>query len=52
MTGGATAESYEDFEVWDLALHWCVFAAGHSRLLMRLYDVISRRRVRAGCGGT
>jgi GntR family transcriptional regulator, uxu operon transcriptional repressor len=44
LAGGATAESYEDFEVWDLALHRCVFAAGHSQLLMRLYDVIEASR--------
>jgi GntR family uxuAB operon transcriptional repressor len=40
LAGGDAAQTSEDFEVWDLASHGCLFAAGHSQLLMRLAEVI------------
>jgi DNA-binding FadR family transcriptional regulator len=44
LDGGATAQTYEEFEVWDLALHRCVIAASHSKLLMRMYAVVEASR--------
>lgn len=44
LAGGDAAQTYEEFEVWDLALHRCIFAASHSQLLMRLIAVIESAR--------
>jgi DNA-binding FadR family transcriptional regulator len=44
LAGGDAAQTYEDFEVWDLALHRCIFAASHSPLLLRLAAVIESAR--------
>jgi DNA-binding FadR family transcriptional regulator len=44
LAGGDTAHTYEDFEVWDLALHRCVMAASHNPLLVRLYACVESAR--------
>jgi DNA-binding FadR family transcriptional regulator len=44
LEGGATAESYDEFEVWDFALHHAIVAAGRNRLLLDMYAVIERGR--------
>ena len=44
LAGGERAASYEEFEVWDLALHHAIMAASHSPLLTRLYAVIEEAR--------
>jgi GntR family transcriptional regulator, uxu operon transcriptional repressor len=42
--GPGGAGSYDEFELWDLALHRCIMAASHSPLLARLYAVIEEAR--------
>jgi GntR family transcriptional regulator, uxu operon transcriptional repressor len=44
LAGGERAESFDEFEYWDLALHRCILAASHSPLLARLYAVIDDAR--------
>jgi DNA-binding FadR family transcriptional regulator len=44
LAGGERAESFDEFEYWDLALHRCILAASHSPLLARLYAVIDAAR--------
>jgi DNA-binding FadR family transcriptional regulator len=44
LAGGEQAASYDEFELWDLALHRCIVAASHSPLLVRLYAVIGEAR--------
>jgi GntR family transcriptional regulator, uxu operon transcriptional repressor len=44
LAGGEQAASYDEFEVWDLALHRCIMAASHSPLLARLYAVVEEAR--------
>lgn len=44
LAGGDKAESYEEFEIWDLALHRCIMAASHSPLLVALYGAIEAAR--------
>jgi DNA-binding FadR family transcriptional regulator len=44
LAGGEQAASYDEFELWDLALHRCIVAASHSPLLARLYAVIDEAR--------
>jgi len=44
LAGGEEAASYDEFELWDLALHRCIVAASHSPLLVRLYAVIGEAR--------
>jgi DNA-binding FadR family transcriptional regulator len=44
LEGGDRAESYEEFEAWDLALHRCIMAASHSPLLVALYGAIEIAR--------
>lgn len=44
LAGGEHAASYDEFEVWDLALHRTILAASHSPLLTRLYGVIEEAR--------
>jgi DNA-binding FadR family transcriptional regulator len=44
LAGGKRAASYDEFELWDLALHRTILAASHSPLLTRLYAVIEEAR--------
>src|SRR5437870_4407420 len=44
LAGGEQADGYDEFELWDLALHRCIMAASHSPLLARLYAVIEDAR--------
>jgi DNA-binding FadR family transcriptional regulator len=44
LAGGEQADGYDEFELWDLALHRCIMAASHSALLARLYSVIEGAR--------
>jgi DNA-binding FadR family transcriptional regulator len=44
LAGGERAASYDEFELWDLALHRTILAASHSPLLTRLYGVIEEAR--------
>ena len=44
LAGGEQADGYDEFELWDLALHRCIMAASHSPLLARLYAVIEEAR--------
>jgi DNA-binding FadR family transcriptional regulator len=44
LEGGATAQSYDDFEVWDFALHHAIMAASRNRLLLDMYAIIERAR--------
>jgi GntR family uxuAB operon transcriptional repressor len=44
LAGGERAASYDEFELWDLALHRTILAASHSPLLTRLYAVIEEAR--------
>lgn len=44
LTGGDRSVSYEEFELWDLALHRCIIAAAHSPLLAALYGTIESAR--------
>jgi GntR family uxuAB operon transcriptional repressor len=44
LAGGDAAQTFEEFEAWDVALHRSFFAASHSQLLMRLAEVIEQAR--------
>jgi DNA-binding FadR family transcriptional regulator len=44
LAGGDHAVSYDEFEIWDLALHRCIMIAAHSPLLSALYSVIESAR--------
>jgi GntR family transcriptional regulator, uxu operon transcriptional repressor len=44
LAGGERAASYDEFELWDLALHRSIMAASHSPLLTRLYAVLEEAR--------
>jgi len=44
LEGGDRAESFEEFEMWDLALHRCIMAASHSPLLATMYGLIEAAR--------
>lgn len=44
LDGGDRAESFEEFETWDLALHRCIMAASHSSLLVTMYGLIEAAR--------
>jgi DNA-binding FadR family transcriptional regulator len=44
LAGGERADSYDEFESWDLALHRSIMAASHSPLLTRLYSAIEEAR--------
>ncbi len=44
LAGGDRATSYNEFELWDLALHRSIFAATHSLLLCTLYSSIEAAR--------
>ena len=44
LAGGERADSFDEFELWDQALHRCILAASHSPLLVRLYTLIDEAR--------
>ena len=44
LAGGDRADSYEEFETWDVALHRCIVAAAHSPLLQALYGIVEEAR--------
>jgi len=44
LEGGAAAESAEEFEVWDFALHHAIVAASRNQLLLGMYAVVERAR--------
>lgn len=44
IKGGDSAESYEEFESWDLALHRAFIEASHNPLLIRIYAAIEAAR--------
>lgn len=44
LAGGDSAESSEEFEAWDFALHHAIVAAGHNQLLVRMYAPIEAAR--------
>jgi len=44
LVGGDSAESSEEFEAWDLALHHALVVAGHNRLLLRMYAAVEAAR--------
>jgi GntR family uxuAB operon transcriptional repressor len=44
VAGGDHAANYEEFEIWDLALHRSIMAAAHSPLLAALYGVVESAR--------
>ncbi|HEX9053625.1 MAG TPA: FCD domain-containing protein, partial [Gemmatimonadales bacterium] len=44
LDGGGTAANYDEFEVWDFALHHAIVAASRNRLLLDMYAVIEQAR--------
>jgi DNA-binding FadR family transcriptional regulator len=44
LDGGESADTYADFELWDLALHRCLMTAAHNPLLLRLYSCVETAR--------
>jgi GntR family transcriptional regulator, uxu operon transcriptional repressor len=44
VAGGATAGSYDEFEVWDFALHHAIVAASRNQLLLAMYGVVETAR--------
>lgn len=44
LSGGDRADTFEEFETWDLALHRCIMAASHSPLLVTMYGLIEAAR--------
>jgi DNA-binding FadR family transcriptional regulator len=44
LDGGDRAETFEEFETWDLALHRCIMAASRSPLLVTMYGLIEAAR--------
>ncbi len=44
VDGGASAGSYEEFEVWDFALHHAIVAASRNPLLVAMYGQIEHAR--------
>jgi DNA-binding FadR family transcriptional regulator len=44
LAGGAAAQNYDEFEVWDFALHHAIVAASRNRLLVDMYAVIEQAR--------
>jgi GntR family transcriptional regulator, uxu operon transcriptional repressor len=44
LAGGDAAQTFDEFEAWDVALHRSFFAASHSQLLKRLAEVIEQAR--------
>jgi len=44
VAGGAAAETYDEFEVWDFALHHAIVAASRNQLLLAMYGIIEAAR--------
>jgi DNA-binding FadR family transcriptional regulator len=44
LEGGATAQSAEEFEEWDYALHHAIVAASRNALLLDMYSAVERAR--------
>jgi DNA-binding FadR family transcriptional regulator len=44
LAGGASAQSYDEFEVWDFALHHAIVAASRNSLLVAMYQEVERAR--------
>jgi DNA-binding FadR family transcriptional regulator len=44
LDGGAAAQSYEEFEVWDFALHHAIVVASRNPLLLAMYCEVERAR--------
>jgi DNA-binding FadR family transcriptional regulator len=44
LEGGAAADSAEEFEVWDFALHHAIVAASRNQLVLRMYGAVERAR--------
>jgi DNA-binding FadR family transcriptional regulator len=44
LDGGAAAQTYDEFEVWDFALHHAIMSASRNRLLVDMYAIIERAR--------
>ena len=44
LSGGAAAGSYDEFEVWDFALHHAIVAASRNPLLVAMYQEVERAR--------
>jgi DNA-binding FadR family transcriptional regulator len=44
LDGGDAAETSEEFEAWDFALHHAIVAAAHSPLLLRMYGAVESAR--------
>jgi GntR family transcriptional regulator, uxu operon transcriptional repressor len=44
LAGGAAAQSYDEFEVWDFALHHAIVAASRNSLLVAMYHEVERAR--------
>jgi DNA-binding FadR family transcriptional regulator len=44
VEGGGAAESAEEFEVWDFALHHAIVAASRNQLVLRMYEPVERAR--------
>ena len=44
LAGGARAESYDEFEVWDFALHHAIVAASRNPLVVAMYEEVERAR--------
>lgn len=44
VEGGAVADSAEEFEAWDFALHHAIVAASRNQLLLAMYRVVENAR--------
>ena len=44
LEGGGAAESAEEFELWDFALHHAIVAASRNQLVLRMYESVERAR--------
>jgi DNA-binding FadR family transcriptional regulator len=44
LAGGAAAHSYDEFEVWDFALHHAIVVASRNPLLVAMYREVERAR--------
>lgn len=44
IAGGAGADSYDEFEVWDFALHHAIVVASRNPLLVAMYHEVERAR--------
>jgi DNA-binding FadR family transcriptional regulator len=44
LAGGGTAQSAQEFEAWDFALHHAIVAASRNQLLVSMYRMVERAR--------